>query len=65
MADCERLGRPSARVEPIASADWPTKAPRPLNSQLSSDKFARIFGLVMPPWKRSLAEVVERLARDG
>ena len=65
MADCERLGRPSARVKPIATADWPTKAPRPLNSQLSSDKFARTFGLVMPPWKRSLAEVVERLARNG
>jgi dTDP-4-dehydrorhamnose reductase len=65
MADCARLGQPSARIEPIATADWPTKAARPLNSQLSSEKFARTFGFVMPPWEQSLAQVVERLVRAG
>lgn len=63
MDECERLGFPSARIEPIATADWPTKATRPLNSRLSSAKFAQDFGFVMPRWEQSLAEVVERLAR--
>jgi dTDP-4-dehydrorhamnose reductase len=64
MAKREQLGLPTARIEPIATADWPTKAQRPPNSRLSSDKFARDFGFVMPPWEHSLAEVVERLASE-
>jgi dTDP-4-dehydrorhamnose reductase len=61
MADCERIGLPAARVEPIATADWPTKAPRPPNSRLSSEKFARDFGFAMPAWTNSVSEVIERL----
>lgn len=64
MARCEQLDLPTATIEPIATADWPTKAQRPRNSRLSSDKFARDFGFVMPPWEHSLAEVVERLASE-
>jgi dTDP-4-dehydrorhamnose reductase len=55
------LGGPSAEVSDIATADWPAKAPRPLNSRLSSDLFAETFGYRAPPWRGSLASVVERL----
>lgn len=54
-------GGPSAAVEAIATADWPAKAPRPLNSQLDSSLFAETFGYRAPPWRESLALVVERL----
>lgn len=64
MADCAKLGLPTAKISPIATADWPTKAARPANSELSSEKFARDFGFSMPRWQDSLAEVVERLARE-
>jgi dTDP-4-dehydrorhamnose reductase len=57
------LGGPVAEVEPIASADYPTPAPRPANSQLDCSKLERTFGLRLPPWQEGVAECVERLVR--
>jgi dTDP-4-dehydrorhamnose reductase len=57
-------GGPFATVADIATADWPAKAPRPLNSRLSSDLFADTFGYRAPPWRESLARVVERLVEQ-
>lgn len=62
MAKCDQLDLPTAKIEPIATVDWPTKAARPLNSRLSSDEFAGDFGFVMPAWEKSLREVIQRLA---
>lgn len=62
MEECARHRLPTADVQPITSEQWPTKAERPRNSVLSSAKFERDFGFVMPRWEESLAEVVERLA---
>jgi dTDP-4-dehydrorhamnose reductase len=62
MAECRNVDLPTAEVRPIATADWPTKAPRPANSVMSSAKFARDFGLTMPRWEQSLSVVVARLA---
>jgi dTDP-4-dehydrorhamnose reductase len=58
-------GGPSVEVEAIATADWPAKAPRPLNSRLDSNRFAETFGYRAPPWQESLAPVVERLLGGG
>jgi dTDP-4-dehydrorhamnose reductase len=58
-------GGPSASVEAIATADWPAKASRPLNSRLDSTLFAETFGYQAPPWQESLALVVERLLAEG
>ncbi|MEA3034945.1 MAG: dTDP-4-dehydrorhamnose reductase [Sphingomonadales bacterium] len=58
-------GGPTASVEAIATADWPAKAPRPLNSRLDSTLFAETFGYRAPPWRESLALVVERLLAEG
>jgi dTDP-4-dehydrorhamnose reductase len=60
----ERDG-PSAEVQAIATADWPAKAPRPLNGRLDSTLFAETFGYRAPPWRESLALVVERLLAEG
>ena len=64
MDNCRRLGLPHAEVRPIATADWPTPAPRPHNSALDSSKFAADFGFTMPDWRVSVARVVERLAES-
>jgi dTDP-4-dehydrorhamnose reductase len=61
MAECQGRGLPAAEVQPIATADWPTKAVRPANSVLSSAKFERAFGFAMPRWEVSLPEVIDRL----
>ncbi|WP_294002850.1 dTDP-4-dehydrorhamnose reductase [Sphingomonas sp.] len=64
MANCRRLGLDHVDVLPIATADWPTRAPRPHNSELDSGKFADAFGFTMPDWRHSVRNVVERLAAD-
>ena len=62
FAECAARGLPTARVEPITSSEYPTRAVRPANSTLDSGAFARDFGFRMPDWRESLAMVVARLA---
>jgi dTDP-4-dehydrorhamnose reductase len=56
-------GGPSARVKPIATADYPTPARRPRNSRLACDKLALAHGVKLPDWRRSTADIVARLVR--
>jgi dTDP-4-dehydrorhamnose reductase len=49
----------SPRVTPIATAERPTAARRPVNSALDSGKFARVFGIRARPW----GEEVDRVTR--
>lgn len=66
MAQCTALGLPTARIEPIASAEWPTRAVRPVYSVLDNARFAQDFGYTMPDWQSSVATVVGRLSEgDG
>lgn len=64
MSQCEANGLPHVPVDPIRTEDWPTRAVRPRNSVLDSAKFERTFGFVMPDWRASTRDVVQRLARD-
>jgi dTDP-4-dehydrorhamnose reductase len=57
-------GGPSAEVDGITSAQWPAKAPRPLNSRLDSDRFDATFGYRAPAWQDSLAPVVDRILAE-
>jgi dTDP-4-dehydrorhamnose reductase len=57
------LGGPVAEVKPIGSAEYPTPAPRPANSELDCSKLERTFGLRLPAWQQGVAECVERLVR--
>jgi len=54
-------GGPHARVRDIATSDYPTKAHRPANSQLSNEKLAAAFGYAMPQWQESTRATVQRL----
>jgi dTDP-4-dehydrorhamnose reductase len=42
------------RVLPIATADYPTRAVRPLNSRLDPSRLQRSFGIEMPSWQDAL-----------
>jgi dTDP-4-dehydrorhamnose reductase len=54
-------GGPSAAVVPIATAEFPTRAKRPANSQLDCSKLAEVFGLRLPPWREGVAACLARL----
>lgn len=48
--------RPSVRIVPIATAEYPTPAHRPAWSVLDGARFERAFGFALPDWRVSLAE---------
>ena len=50
-------------VEDIPSSDYPTPAPRPLNSRLDCEATGAAFGLARPDWRRGLGEVLAELGR--
>ena len=50
-----RLGGPTARVRPIATADYPTPAKRPANSRLDCGKIEAALSWRCPSWRDSLA----------
>jgi dTDP-4-dehydrorhamnose reductase len=54
-------GGPSADVEDILSSAYRTRARRPTNSCLSTDKFERVFGWRAPSWQSSVETVVQRI----
>lgn len=55
------LGGPSALVEPVNSEQWPAKAARPANSQLSSEAFARDFSYRAGEWRERVGALVTEL----
>ena len=56
------IGTPLPRLTPIASAEYPTAARRPLNSILSCEKLQGALGMSMPNWESSLEEVLHAVA---
>jgi len=50
-------------LEPIASADFPTRARRPAYSRLDTRAFERDFGVPPGDWREGLDEVLDALAR--
>ncbi|CCV12493.1 dTDP-4-dehydrorhamnose reductase [Mesorhizobium sp. STM 4661] len=61
----QAFGGPYARVRDIATVDYPTKAQRPRNSRLATQKFATAFGWVAPGWRESTEEVERCLLRPA
>lgn len=49
------------RIEPIATADYPTPARRPLDSRLDCTSLAEAFGIPRPDWRAALREVLAEL----
>ena len=59
-----KLGGPSARVIPIASAEFPTPARRPDNSELDCIAAAERLSIRLPPWRQSVEATVTQLLRQ-
>jgi len=54
-------GGPSAEIVPIATAEYPTRARRPANSRLATDRVERDFGIVPRPWEEALADTLRAI----
>jgi len=50
-----------ARVLPISTAEYPTRAQRPSNSQLAGERMQDHFGFVGPDWRRALELCIDDL----
>lgn len=62
MAQCALFGMPTAAVQPVSTADWPTRAVRPPFAVLDGNKAERDLGIRLPDWRASVAATVRRLA---
>ncbi|HEY3814284.1 MAG TPA: dTDP-4-dehydrorhamnose reductase [Caulobacteraceae bacterium] len=60
----ERAPGPRPRIEPIATADYPTPARRPMNSVLDCEKLERVLGVRPRPWREGLAETLKQLGAE-
>jgi dTDP-4-dehydrorhamnose reductase len=68
IARARALGHPvrvdDNAIAAVPSRDYPTPAPRPLNSRLDTTRLQSAFGLVLPPWQHGVERVlVELLGR--
>ncbi len=57
-------GGPSATVEGITTADYPTPARRPANSRLSTDRITADYGIVPRPWQTTVSDIVDALSQQ-
>jgi dTDP-4-dehydrorhamnose reductase len=60
QCSAEAGGR-SAKVRRISSAEYLTPAPRPVNSVLDCTKARTELGIALPPWRDSVAKIVQVL----
>jgi dTDP-4-dehydrorhamnose reductase len=51
-------------VRSITTAEYPTKARRPLNSRLDLTRLRELFGIIPQPWDDALAVEIDALARE-
>lgn len=51
-------------IHSITTADFPTPAKRPSNSQLDTSLLAQSFDINLPQWNQSITQVLERLQGD-
>ena len=50
-------------IAPVASADWPTPAARPLNSALDCARIGAAYGVAQPDWRRALDATLAELGK--
>ena len=51
------------QVTPVATAQYPSLAVRPLNSRLDTSRLQQTFGLVMPHWQVHVRRMLEEIPR--
>jgi dTDP-4-dehydrorhamnose reductase len=54
-------GGPTASVEPITTADYPTPARRPANSLLDTSSVQAAYGITPRPWDQALGDILNEL----
>jgi dTDP-4-dehydrorhamnose reductase len=54
-------GGPTATVQPIKTAEYPTIARRPLNSRLDCTRLRNVTGIILPHWRDALERCIEKL----
>ena len=54
-------GYNNCKVIPCTTADYPTKARRPMNAVLDKTKFLRTFEIEIPGWRESLKKCIDEL----
>jgi dTDP-4-dehydrorhamnose reductase len=54
-------GGPHPNVQPITTADYPTRATRPADARLDTARLNITFGITLPTWEQGL----ERIVRGG
>jgi dTDP-4-dehydrorhamnose reductase len=59
--EAARHGVAAPVVEAITTADWPTPVRRPPDSRLDCTWLNETFGLSLPPWRKSLSKVIDRV----
>jgi dTDP-4-dehydrorhamnose reductase len=57
----EQVKTPAPRITPITTADYPTPARRPRNSELDCGKLERAFGLRLRSWREGLEATLAQL----
>lgn len=57
----EARGGPTAIVEPISTADYPTAARRPANSVLAPAAIRAAYGVTPRPWHDALSDILDEL----
>ena len=55
-------GHKVPQLNAIPTSAYPTRARRPANSRLATDKLTRDFGIVPRPWQTAITDLVPRLA---
>lgn len=58
-------GGPSAKVNRITSAEFPTPVTRPANSRLDGSKLQDAYGITIPHWRESMRVCVNKLVETG
>jgi dTDP-4-dehydrorhamnose reductase len=61
FAEAARHGLRVPRVDPITTAEYPTKAKRPADSRLDCSRLAAVFNVRLPPWRPSLARTIDTI----
>lgn len=59
------LGDAAPRVDPIATAERPSPAERPLRGTLDTSKLEAVFGVRPRPWREPLAEILAELTNEA
>lgn len=63
MDEAKVRGWKAARIRPILVLNYPTKARRPRDSRLVTDKIERLLGQTPPHWRVALGDVLDRIER--